>query len=374
MKKSLSIGLLSAVIVAALSTAPVEARELIYGSWLGSNNSTNVKTLEPHFAKIKEATHGEIEWKMVGGAQLANGPGTPDAVKDGLMDAGLVMAPYVPKMLPATNMIFSQSLIGDDFLASIGAMNEVLMLGCPECHEEFKRNGAVGFVGYGVTPYQFLCRGDVKTVEDLKGKKVRGSGGGVNIIEIAGGTPVSMPPNDATSALERGTLNCVLGGVQWLRSFGYMDVVDTVINAPMGMGGPPVMMYINRGVWESMTPEQRKAHVDLAASMAATEAFDAQLLLDQEVIAEAKGKGVTFVEGGEPFTKIMEERDKVQYGINAENAKAAGVKNPEAILDFYLASYEKWKKIISDEGIDTRDKLAAALQREVYSKVDPESL
>ncbi len=373
MKRTCRIGGLCAVLVAALAAVPSEARELIYGSWLSANNSTNVKTLEPYFEQLKEATNGEVEWKMIGGSQLANGPGTPDAVKDGLMDAGLVMAPYVPKMLPATNMIFSQSLIGDDFLASIGAMNEVLMLGCEECKEEFHENNAVGFGGYGVTPYLFLCRGNPQSLEDLKGLKIRGSGGGVSIIEIAGGTPVAMPPNEATTALERGTLDCVLGGVQWLRSFGYMDVVNTVIQAPMGMGGPPVLMYINREVWQSMTPEQRKAHIDLMPGAVTTEAFDAQLAEDESVVAEAQEKGVKFIAGGEPFHNVMMERDKIQYGLNADNARTAGVENPETILDFYLAAYEKWKKIVDEIGGD-REKFQEAIAREIYSKVDPENL
>lgn len=361
-----------AIVVMTANTS--QARELIYGSWLGVNNLTNIKGLQPYFDLVNEATGGEIEWKMVGGAQLANGPGTPEAVKNNLMDAGLVMAPYQPSMLPATNMIFSHSLIGDATLASIGAMNEVLMLGCPECHEEFRRNGAVGFAGYGVSPYLFMCRGEPRTLEDLAGLKIRGSGGGVNIIEIAGGTPVSMPPNDATSAMERGTLDCVLGSIQWLRSFGYMDVTDTVINAPMGMGGPPVMMYMNRGVWESMTPEQRQAHIDHAPDLVRFEAFDAQLLPDQEVVEQAKEKGIVFVEGGDPFEEVMRERDKVQYDLNVNNAKDAGVKEPEKILDAYLAAYEKWKKLAAEEFGDDQEKFREVLWREVYSKVDPEKL
>lgn len=358
----------------SLLAGAAQAKELIYGSWLGVNNLTNTKGLTPYFDLVKDATGGEIAWKMVGGAQLSNGPGTPEAVKNGLMDAGLVMAPYQPRMLPATNMIFSQSLIGDATLASVGAMNEVLMLGCPECQDEFKRNGAVGFAGYGVSPYLFMCRGEPRTVDDLAGLKIRGSGGGVNIIEIAGGTPVSMPPNDATSAMERGTLDCVLGSVQWLRSFGYMDVTNTVIQAPMGMGGPPVMMYINRDVWTSMTPAQRKAHIDHAPDLVTFESFDAQLIPDDVVVAAAKEKGVKFVDGGAAFDEVMKKRDEVQYGLNVDNAKGSGVENPEAILDYYLAAYEKWKGIVADEVGTDPAKFRAALWREVYSKVDPEAL
>jgi TRAP-type transport system periplasmic protein len=365
---------LAALCGLAMALAPATAKELVYGSWLGANNASNIKTFPPYFDAIKKATNGEIEWKLVPNGQLANGPATADAVKSDLMDAGLEMAPYVPKTLPATNMIFSQSLIGDDLIASVGAMNEVLMFGCDQCKEEFHQNNAVGFGGYGVSPYEFMCRGNPRTLADLKGKKIRGSGGGVNIIEIAGGTPVSMPPNDATTAIERGTLDCVLGGVAWLQSFGYMDVVDTVFNAPMGMGGPPIQMYINRDVWQGMTPEQRKAHIDNAPMLVANELFDSQIAVDETVIAAAKKKGITFIDGGQPFADVMAQRDKIQYKLNVDNATAAGVKDPGKILDFYLASYEKWKKLVADEGLTDKQKFQDALWREVYSKVDPENL
>ncbi len=367
-------GLLGVAVAAALAASPASAGDLVYGSWLGVKNATNTKGLEPYFEQVKQATNGEITWKMVGGAQLANGPATPEAVGSNLMDAGLVMAPYQPRMLPATNLIFSQSLIGDDYLASVGAMNEVVMLGCPQCTEEYARNNAVAFAGYGTSPYRFMCRGDVKTIEDLKGKKVRASGGGVNIVELIGATPVSMPPSEATSALERGTIDCVLGAVAWLTSYGYMDVSNSVIDAPMGMGGPPLMMYVNRDVWNNMTPEQRAAHIRHAPDLVTTTTFDAQIAVDRATIEAAKAKGIVFSDGGEPFHKIMVERDKVQYGLNAENARTAGVAEPDKILDAYLAAYEKWKGIIDNEVGDDREKFREALWREVYAKVDPEKL
>lgn len=355
-----------------LAAAPLQAKELVYGSWLGANVKTNTDALVPYFDMVDKATDGAIQWKMVGGAQLASGPATPEAVGSNLMDGGLVMAPYQPRMLPATNLIFSQSLVGDDYLASVGAMNETVMLHCPQCQEEYKKNDAVAFAGYGTSPYLFMCRGDVKTIDDLKGKKIRGSGGGVSIIELLGGTPVSMPPSDATSALERGTIDCVLGAVAWLSSYGYMDVTDSVIQAPMGMGGPPLLMYVNRGVWEDMTPEQRQAHIDYAPDLVTMVVYDAQMAVDAETVEAAKAKGVTFTEGGAPFDEVMQKRDAMQYDLNVENAKTAGVENPEAILDAYLASYEKWKGLVSNDA--DRDTFRKLLWDEVYSKVNAEDL
>jgi hypothetical protein len=132
-------------------------------------------------------------------------------------------------------------------------------------------------------------------------------------------------------------------------------------------------MYINRDVWTAMTPAQRKAHLDEMPQAVTNEGFDAQMATDISVVEEAKKKGVIFVEGGAPFEKVMEERDKIQYGQNVALAKESGVKDPEAILDFYLAAYEKWKGIMAKIG-DDREKFTQALMDEVYSKVDPESL
>ncbi len=357
-----------------LAMAPAQADEYVYGSWFGASHRVNTKALQPYLAMVEEATGGEVTWKFVPGSQLASGAATPEAVGTGLMDAGLTMAPYQPRMLPATNLIFSHSLIGDDFLASVGAMNETLMLGCPQCKDEFNRNDAVGFGGYGTSPYLFMCRGEPRTMADLQGLKIRGSGGGVSIIELLGGTPVSMTGNEFPTAMERGTLDCVLGSVQWLNSFGLKDMTDTVINAPMGMGGPPVLMYVNRDAWQSMTPEQRAAHIDLTPDLVTMATFDANIEGDQIAIDAGKAAGITFVDGGEDFQEVMRQRDEIQYGLNVENAKKAGVENPEAILDFYLASYERWKTIIAEEVGDDPEAFREAIRREVYSKVDPDAL
>lgn len=368
------VAITTAVIVgtAAMTAQPASAKELIYGSWLGAKSATNLRSMPAYFEAIKKSTNGEIEWKLVGGGQLASGPGTIDAVKNGLMDAGVMMAPYTPKEVPSSNLIFNQSLIGDHLLASVGAMNETLMLNCPSCHEEFRRNNAVGFSGFGVSPYLFMCRKEVKTTADLNGLKVRGSGAGVSIVKLAGGTPVAMPPNEATTALERGVLDCVLGGVSWLRNFGYMDVVKYVLDAPMGMGGPPVMMYMNRKSWAGLTPAQRKAHVDNAALLVAVHMFQAEVAFDQEVIEEAKKKGIVFHKGGNDFMKVMEQWNSQQRAQNIKNAADAGVKNGDAIVDAYLASYKKWIELM--KGIKTQDEYQAAIQREIYSKIDPEKL
>lgn len=362
-----------ALAMAVAGPTAAHADKFVYSFWFGANHTANTMALQPYLKMLREESGGKIDWDLVPGAQLASGPGTPEAVGEGLIDAGLAIAPYQPKLMAATNTIFAYSLLGRDTLAAAAAMNEAVMLGCPQCQEEYHRMNGVGFAGYATTPYVFMCRQVIKSVEDLKGLKVRSSGAGVIISEIAGATPVSMSPGDATTGLERGTLDCVLGAVSWLKSYSYIDVVKSVVDSPMGTGGPPLLMFVNRDVWQGMTPEMRALHIKHAPDLIAGASFDAQMTNDAKIFETAREAGLTITPDDEGFQSLMTELDKRQRQSVIEHSKAAGVKNPGKILDFYLASYDRWQKLLDEKGRD-RDTFVRLLWDEIYSKVDPETL
>lgn len=356
-----------------LSATSGMAKELIYGSWMGANSSTNAITLPMYFDAVREATGGSIDWTLVPGGQLATGPGTVDAVKGNLIDGGTTMAPYTPRELPTTNAIFTRTVAGGDVVGTAGAMNELMLLNCPGCIAEYKRNDAVAFGGYNTTPYLLMCKPEISSVADLDGTKVRASGGGVEIMKIAGATPVAMSPAEATSALERGVVDCVMGSLAWLRNYGYMDITKHVVEFPLGMAGPPILMYLNRDVWNDMTREERQAHLDNAAKLVAVGTITAQLDVDAEVKAKALEEGITFHAGGEDFAAVMEQRVGEQEAKIIEAAKAANVEDIEGLLAKYTELLEKWGKLSADIGNDV-DKFADALNAEVYSKIDPDAL
>ena len=372
MKRRLITSAFALAMAVAGSTA-AHADKFVYSFWFGANHTANTMALQPYLKMLREESEGKIDWDLVPGAQLASGPGTPEAVGDGLIDAGLAIAPYQPKLMAATNTIFAYSLLGDNTLAAAGAMNEAVMLGCPQCQDEYHRMNGVGFAGYATTPYVFMCRDVIESVEDLKGLKVRSSGAGVLISEIAGATPVSMSPGDATTALERGTLDCVLGAVSWLKSYSYQDVVKSVVDSPMGTGGPPLLMFVNRDVWQGMTPEMRALHIKHAPDLVAGASFDAQMVHDAEIKKQAEAAGVIFTPTDEGFESLMAELDTRQRESVLAHARDAGVENPEKILDYYLNAYDRWQALLDEEGRD-RETFVRLLWDEIYSKVDPETL
>jgi TRAP-type transport system periplasmic protein len=354
---------------AAVFVEGAEGRELTYGSWVPPRDVFNTKTLPAVFDQIKEDTKGSITWKLISGGALLDARGTVPGVKDGLADAGLGIAPYVPNLLPATNLIFSTQVWGGDVVAATGAAVETAMLNCQECLDEHKAQNAVPLGGFTASAYVLMCRHSVKSLADVKGSKVRASGGGVGLMEALGAIPVAMDGVAATTALQRGAIDCVHGDPQWLEAFGYGDVTKSVFMHPMGIGGPAMVLYLNRTTWTSLTPDEKKAMVRGGAMGSATHAINTFVVESEEVLARAKEKGLALNPGSKEVDDAIAAYAPKQRAANIETAKKFGVKNAEAIVAAYLKAQEKWRGLSKDVGRDIA-KMRDALMREVYDKFD----
>ena len=167
----------AAIVCATALTSVAQARELTFGSWTPPRDAFNTKTLPAVFEQIKQDTKGSLTFKLIAGGALLDARGTVPGVKDGVADAGLGIAPYVPNLQPATNMIFSTSVWGDDVVAATAAAVETAILHCQECLDEHKAQNALPLGGFTASAYMPMCRDNVQSLADLRGKKVRASAG-----------------------------------------------------------------------------------------------------------------------------------------------------------------------------------------------------
>lgn len=367
--------LLASALLATTVIAPAtQARDLVYGSWVSPKHPVMSLALPLLFKGVEKDTKGAIKWKMVAGGQLVNGRGTLAGIHEGLVDAGFGIPAFTPNNLPATNLIFSTLVFGEDVVAASGATTETALLNCPQCISEFKKNKAVFLGGYAVTPFKLICRDRISSLADLKGKKVRGAGGGVFLMKDAGAVPVAMSPTQATTALQRGALDCVHGAPSWLKSYGYQDVAKYILNYPLGMYGPVLSMFLSRKTWDSMTTTEKKIHLKYAPKVVAHSTITSYLLRDEAIIKNAQSAGVTLVQGNkEELDALTAHRVKVQRQQNIDNAQKFGVKNPEAISDAYAEALTKWGRLSKGIGRDV-GKFEAALKREIFDKLDVDKL
>jgi TRAP-type C4-dicarboxylate transport system substrate-binding protein len=373
--KRMSSTAILALAGALLAHGPAWADELVYGSWLPQGEYVNRVALPKVFAGIDKDTGGAVKWKLVPGGQLADPKTTFQSVQDGLMAGGIGISSYVPNLIPAVNLIYSTVVFGDDEVAASGAALETMTLHCPQCQAEFRKINAVGLSGWTAAPYHLTCREPVATLADLKGKRVRATGGYIELMRLADAVPISATLVEAVGLLQRGGMDCEFGTNGWLKVFGYADVVKNFTDQPLGMTGPAVGLLMNRDAWNKLTPEQKKVHLKWASYLSASLAIG-QFIDEEESVLQSlqKTKDLKVVKANrKDFDTLVDKFERVQRQRNIENAKKFGVKNPAAIVDAYAKALKKWQGLSKGIGRDI-DKFAAAIQREIYDKVDPNKL
>jgi TRAP-type C4-dicarboxylate transport system substrate-binding protein len=367
----------AAVSVVLLAGTPVSAQqELIYGNWTPPREYQNVQVMPYVFEQIAKETNGAIKWKLIAGGAIADGKSTFTAIKDNLMQGGLAIATYVPNLVPSLGAIYTTVILGhNDVVAATGAALETFYLNCPSCLEEFRALNSVPLSGWTSSAYLLACTQPYKTLAELKGKRVRATGGNAELMKSAGMVPVGATLVEAVSLLQRGGLECQHGIADWLRTFGYADFAKYVIDYPLGLSGPAIGWMMNRDAWNKFTPEQKRIHIKYAAWMSAKLAIGNFLIANEEGLAAViKDKGVQMIKVGPEFDQIGEAYKKVQRASNVATAKGFGVKDPEKIIDTYETLIEKkWRGLSKDIGRDI-DKFTAVLNREVFSKIDIDKL
>lgn len=361
----------AALAAGVVAAQPAASQELIYGSWTPAREYQNAQVMPGLFKEIEQATKGAVKWKLVPGGQLVDGKTTFTGVKDGLIQAGLAIPTYVPNTVPAMFMIYSTVVLGhNDVVAASGAALETMYFNCPECLDEIKKLNAVSLGGWTSSAYLLACTTPVKSLADLKGKRIRATGGNAEMFKMAGAVPVGATLVETVSLLQRGGLDCQHGIADWLRTFGYADFAKYVTDIPLGLTGPALGFFMNRDTWNKFTPEQKKLHLEKAAWLSAKMAIGNFIIANEEGLNSViKGKGVQMVKPDPDFEKVATEYKKTERARNVEIGKGFGLKDPGAIIDAYEKNIEKWRKLSPEIGRDV-DKFTAALKREIYSKLD----
>ena len=364
----------AAVALVALTAPRAEAEELVYGSCVPATDYLTTNALPAGFKLIDEETKGAVKWKAIAGGQIADCKATFSAVKDDLMQGGLAIPTYVPNLLPSNAMLYSTVILGNDVVAAAGAGSESLLLNCPSCLEEYKALNAIPLSPYPGAASIFMCVKPIKSVEDLKGKRIRATGAAVDLVKLAGGVPVSATLPDTVSILQRGGIDCTYGVPEWLKTYSFGEFAKYAVDYPLGVLSPVVAFLMRRDTFHKLTHDQKVAHLRAAARIAAVHSIGNFVVRNEESYRYAVEKmGVQKMAVGKDFDELMAKYKAGERERNVSVAKGFGVKDPEAILDAHARNVEKWQKLSKDIGRDP-DKLTEALWREVYSKLDPEKL
>ena len=214
-----------------------------------------VKTVwEPMLEELKKKSKGKITSTMYAGGALGKGPEHFDIVSKGLSDMGYFTATWTPGRFPLTDVLSLAAWVdGKDVATEIGnAMyNRVLKQEFPGV-KMVELNGCIQAFMWTKKP--------VRTLEDVKGLKVRTPGGHqTNYIKSLGAEPIFMPLGDVYLAIEVGTIDGLVTCPPLVLAYKLHEVAKYGVVATFGCVTEGVIM--NQETWKK-TPEDQKRVIE----------------------------------------------------------------------------------------------------------------
>ncbi|MBZ0123964.1 MAG: TRAP transporter substrate-binding protein DctP [Roseovarius sp.] len=246
-------GAIGASIIGMATAATAQEFRLNWGHYLP--NSPFVKA-EQDFAKaVEERTDGRVEFNTVYSGGLGAGNELLTLVSRGAIDLGAIVPGYF-----ADDLLFSKALqipfIFESSTEAIEVANysyENLPAFANELSDLNVRRLFHQPLGeyYTVGPSD-----DCKTMEGLKGKKIRTFGSDIpKMMTAVGAVPLSMGSGDQYEALERGTLDYGFVNLGNIEAYRLYEPGPNMCGHSLAMVGH--MIVINEDRWQSLPEDIR---------------------------------------------------------------------------------------------------------------------
>jgi TRAP-type C4-dicarboxylate transport system substrate-binding protein len=245
---------------ASAATAQTETIRLTIASshppvipWVLSMKNTVVakanKALEAKGSKYR------IEWNEAYGGVLYNFENTIEAVEQGITDFGWVGTLWEPAKMPLHNIGFVTPFANDNPDIIVKVMDEMSTKN-PAFIKEWESNNAVFFSTTTSDSYQLFTKFPIKSLADLKGKKLLAAGAVGAWVEGLGATFVNAGIPTFYNALQTGVGDGVVlipSGAIPIKLHEVAPYVTIVNLGAVAFGG----FAVNKKKWESLPAEVR---------------------------------------------------------------------------------------------------------------------
>lgn len=135
---------------------------------------------------------------------------------------------------------------------------DMAKLWLPEMQKVMKEKHNSVILGSHTWPEQgFYCKGEIKSVADLKGKKVRVQGTSQSdLVSALGGIGVTIMFGEVVPALEKGVVDCGITGTMPAYKAKWPEVTNTYFRLPVGFTAG--FLAANLTMWNKLSPDTRK--------------------------------------------------------------------------------------------------------------------
>jgi len=206
---------------------------------------------------VAERTKGRITIQIVGGEEVVKALEQFDALRNGVVDISLGIASYYNGTVPESLAVqYNQKLRPADMRRN-GYYDLIRKIHLDKGNVIYLANAS----GTPGRAFRLYTKKRVETA-NLAGLKIRVSPVYTALVQGLGGTPVSMPPADVYSALERG----VVDGFGWtyagILDYSFNEVCKFAIDPPFYSLNSAILM--NRATYDRLPPDARASLEEIA--------------------------------------------------------------------------------------------------------------
>jgi TRAP-type C4-dicarboxylate transport system substrate-binding protein len=299
---------------------------------------------------VTERTKKEVEFQFFFGGQLMGHAANVSGIGGGSADIGQIIVAYTPKELIPYG-VGDLPLVGVDPWVGMRAMydlattNETLKKMFDDLNLVYLANQSTG-------PVQINCNKlNVKSLDDLKGAKVRASGSYGQVLSELGANVIAMSQEDVYSALDTGLVSCNQQYIQGIIPYRQHEVSDQLVLLNLGqvLGFGLVM---NKDTFNRLTPEQQTIIRETGSQF--VDRYSEIMMNDVEAnLAKMKTPSTEFsmtvTELGEADVGKLEAASQKYNESWLKDTTAAGFP-AEDLLKEFLASVEKYNVELKEKG------------------------
>ncbi len=242
-----------AALLGSASTAALAEELSVVGSW--SSLPLHKQYEQPFWSKtLPEASGSSLTTKLTTHDQMGIGVGDVfRMLGDGVFDVAMTVGDYAVSDAPALEGL-DVPLIATDADSAKAMVNAARPLVEKIFEDKFKSK-VLAIAPY--PPQIVFCNAEIKSLDDLKGKKIRGSGRmTTKFLEALGAEGVNISFGEVPGALQRGVIDCAITGAGSGYNAGWWEVTTHLLTLPLG-GWDPVVTAINLEKWAKLSKEQQ---------------------------------------------------------------------------------------------------------------------
>jgi len=284
------------------------------------------KTAEAWAKEIEKRTSGRVKITVYPAGTLTKAPQCYEGVVNGISDIGMSCLAYTRGRFPLLEGL-DLPLGYSSGTTATRIATEMVQKYQPK---EMSDTHVLYIHAHG--PGILASKKPIRTLEDLKGLKVRATGLSAKIVKNLGATPVAMSQPETYEALQKGVVEATFCPIETLKGWKQGEVINYVTDTSVVGYTTAMFVVMNNDVWNRLPADIQKIFNTVSQEWVAKQgaAWDKADDEGRKFIKELKREVITLSEAEQ---KRWKEQVKPVLDEYVGNANKKGLKGTSFLTD-----------------------------------------